>query len=217
MDPEANLSEQLELAREILAENERITDDGGNTPDEFWHDGTVESLLQRAERLAELVQALAEWRRKGGFDPLTNAPLDHIRALVEYDWASEQRNFEEEDDGEGPTYAKDGTRVWHAFERLQVIDKWLSEVTQGSAKAKVVTLVIRDPDYENEHVEEVTGEVDIETIDIDLGDEFNGPKDFDAESDWGQEWIASVRERVAHLPGDGPIRQRIDQLINDLT
>lgn len=53
MDPEANLKEQREIARQLV-------------------DGTIESegyLEERATRLAELVLALDEWIRSGGFLP----------------------------------------------------------------------------------------------------------------------------------------------------
>lgn len=54
MDPDANLKEQLEIARRIQEDwdtDERLPDPGD------------------AQRLAELVIALDEWRRKGGFLP----------------------------------------------------------------------------------------------------------------------------------------------------
>lgn len=50
MDPNANLAEQLALAGEIL-DNPRLD---------------VEELLQKGERLAELVLALQTWLRGGG-------------------------------------------------------------------------------------------------------------------------------------------------------
>jgi hypothetical protein len=78
---------------------------------------------------------------------------------------------------------------------------------------KPVVLVIRDPDYSNDI--ELYG-VDAEIIDIDLGSDFNGPSDFYADSDWGREWIASVRMEVEHLDPDHPARVRIEQLITDL-
>jgi hypothetical protein len=55
MDPIANLEEQRRLAAEIIAS---------------W-DGTPNQAypIPAAQRLAELVLALDEWRRKGGFDP----------------------------------------------------------------------------------------------------------------------------------------------------
>jgi hypothetical protein len=57
MDPVANLNAQLEAARAIF------------------NCGTVPYLRDKkcelAEELAELVIALDEWRRSGGFDPYT--------------------------------------------------------------------------------------------------------------------------------------------------
>lgn len=60
MDPKANLEEQRKLAAEILAtvDNEAPID----------HLGTI-ALAEKGERLAELVQALDDWRKRGGFDP----------------------------------------------------------------------------------------------------------------------------------------------------
>jgi len=52
MDPDSNLSEQLELAQEIVTSAEA----GLSHPEE-------------ACRLAELVLALDEWIKKGGFLP----------------------------------------------------------------------------------------------------------------------------------------------------
>lgn len=119
----------------------------------------------------------------------------------------------------GPLMAKLASDAADMAERFEALDEWRRKggFDPYSTKPKVVTLVIRDPDYENEHVEEVTGEVEIETIDIDLGSQFNGTKDFDADSDWGKEWIDDTRGSVAHLPEDGPIRQRVEELINHLT
>lgn len=54
MDPDANLEEQLVLA-DILLKNRRCD---------------VEERTENAQRLAELVVALDEWMRKGGFMPL---------------------------------------------------------------------------------------------------------------------------------------------------
>lgn len=58
MDPKANLEEQLRLAAQIIAQLDDSPDDSVST---FVED--------KALRLAELVQALDGWRRKGGFDP----------------------------------------------------------------------------------------------------------------------------------------------------
>lgn len=54
MDPLANIAEQRAVARKILA----LAD---SDPDEI--------DVTQAERLAELVTALDEWRQGGGFDP----------------------------------------------------------------------------------------------------------------------------------------------------
>lgn len=51
MDPLANIAEQREIAREILAEDDAI------------------DTNPEAARLAELVTALDEWRQGVGFDP----------------------------------------------------------------------------------------------------------------------------------------------------
>ena len=59
MDPNANLAEQIELAQMIV-------------------DGSVHDHRDAADRLAELVLALDEWRRKGGFDP-----YDNVRRSIE--------------------------------------------------------------------------------------------------------------------------------------
>lgn len=52
MDPIANLTEQRDLARKIQH-----------------RDHYDERNLEDVQRLAELVLALDEWRKKGGFDP----------------------------------------------------------------------------------------------------------------------------------------------------
>src|SRR4051812_28104654 len=57
MDPKANLEEQRRFAAELLNDDY----DQENPPD----------FMSSALRLAELVQALDEWRRGGGFDPYT--------------------------------------------------------------------------------------------------------------------------------------------------
>jgi hypothetical protein len=56
MDPTANLQEQLMLSSRIIyqIENDRPV------------------RLEDSHRLAELVVALDEWRRSGGFDPYTS-------------------------------------------------------------------------------------------------------------------------------------------------
>jgi hypothetical protein len=57
MDPAVNLGEQIELAREIIAVADRDDPRG------------EQHVAELGERLAELVLALDEWRRRGGFDP----------------------------------------------------------------------------------------------------------------------------------------------------
>lgn len=57
MDPVANLKEQLEIARLFYPDREE---------DEIT-DGQV--MVDNGVRLAELVLALDEWMRKGGFSP----------------------------------------------------------------------------------------------------------------------------------------------------
>jgi hypothetical protein len=59
MDPKANLEEQLALAASIMAAVDAADEETGE-----W-----ELDKDDATRLAELVIALDEWRRKGGFDP----------------------------------------------------------------------------------------------------------------------------------------------------
>lgn len=56
MDPEANLQEQLEISKRLLSDER---------DDAF----LVAQNLEDAKRLAELVQALHEWIRSGGFPP----------------------------------------------------------------------------------------------------------------------------------------------------
>lgn len=84
MDPDANLKEQLDLARQIIAKRDgdvpwsTETEYGGDS--DKWGDeqdrseyfeARSEELGGLGSRLAELVIALDEWRRKGGFDPYT--------------------------------------------------------------------------------------------------------------------------------------------------
>jgi hypothetical protein len=63
MDPKANIREQLELARKIQYIWDNPEDYGGISDDQLM------ALANRASELAELVIALDEWRKKGGFDP----------------------------------------------------------------------------------------------------------------------------------------------------
>jgi hypothetical protein len=59
MDPVANLKEQRALAAHIIVLADREDGDPNG------------ELAECASRLAELVQALDEWRTRGGFDPYT--------------------------------------------------------------------------------------------------------------------------------------------------
>lgn len=71
MDPVANLREQLELSRKIIDLGDRRSAPRGVA----WEDDCL--------RLAELVVALDEWRKKGGFDPYGSLDLSApIAALV---------------------------------------------------------------------------------------------------------------------------------------
>lgn len=58
MDPIANLREQVTRAKTIQA----LWDVEIDPPD-------LEAMAHEAARLSELVLALDEWRKKGGFDP----------------------------------------------------------------------------------------------------------------------------------------------------
>lgn len=58
MDPEANLKELLELSEEVL---------NGDLDD--FDQSEVYAVAEKATRMAELVQALDGWIKKGGFLP----------------------------------------------------------------------------------------------------------------------------------------------------
>ena len=63
MDPIANIKEQRAIAREIQKVWDDCNADGTLTPAQQEH------VAERANRLAELVLALDEWQRNGGFSP----------------------------------------------------------------------------------------------------------------------------------------------------
>lgn len=63
MDPVANIKEQREIAKQILKIWDDCNGDGTLTTEQ------LEAVADHANRLAELVEALDEWRTKGGFDP----------------------------------------------------------------------------------------------------------------------------------------------------
>lgn len=72
MDPVANMKEQMEIADKIISETDRLNDDSGHIPQEFYDDGSVDNIMDMAEQLAHLVTAHDEWRRKGGWDLYAN-------------------------------------------------------------------------------------------------------------------------------------------------
>lgn len=80
MDPNANITEQRELAQRIVARPQTILSHGDDKSDRY-------SLPDSAARLAELVIALDEWRRSGGFDPYAQSSdlRDEIKAALEGD------------------------------------------------------------------------------------------------------------------------------------
>lgn len=63
MDPDANLKEQREIAREIQAIWDDCNEDGTLTFPQ------MAAISDKAGRLAELVEALDKWISKGGFLP----------------------------------------------------------------------------------------------------------------------------------------------------
>ena len=115
MDPLANIERQRELAVDLIAPT--------------WD---VDELAAKASELAELVQALDEWRLKGGFDPYDpidlawvaklTLPLEEMRAIVDYSWQSEQRDYEDcqQDNNDNETEG-------HVFLHLQAVDRYLTE------------------------------------------------------------------------------------------
>jgi hypothetical protein len=81
MDPTTNLERQRELAAKIIA----LLDEQPEEPETFReHDERIADRNQHiadiANELAELVQALDEWRCKGGFDPYRPTPQLITRA-----------------------------------------------------------------------------------------------------------------------------------------
>lgn len=68
MDPTANLREQIELARHIQELIDCHADENGRLPD-----NVTQEIVDDANRLAELVEALHTWRSRGGFDPYAKA------------------------------------------------------------------------------------------------------------------------------------------------
>lgn len=64
MDPNANLKEQLDIARRILKVWDDCNADGTLTA------GQRDFIADKSGRLAELVEALDGWMRTGGFCPV---------------------------------------------------------------------------------------------------------------------------------------------------
>lgn len=64
MDPDANLAEQLDIAREIMAVVDGVDEEEGKLTRE-----EAEDLAGHAVRLAELVQALNTWIHRSGNPP----------------------------------------------------------------------------------------------------------------------------------------------------
>ena len=76
-----------------------------------------------------------------------------------------------------------------------------------------MVLVIGDPDYENAFV--VDGDVD--TIDVDLGRSFDGPKGFASLAEEGQgDWRQSMLANVADPPVDSNVRRAVEGLVAEL-
>lgn len=67
MDPNANITRQRVLANEIISNLSDL--DSEQWRDEQERSDFFEERARDGEALAELVLALDEWRRKGGFDP----------------------------------------------------------------------------------------------------------------------------------------------------
>jgi hypothetical protein len=63
MDPQANIVEQLAIANALMAGAEPLD---------------LIEYQHRAERLAELIIALHEWRAAGGFDPYSDAQFARL-------------------------------------------------------------------------------------------------------------------------------------------
>jgi hypothetical protein len=82
--------------------------------------------------------------------------------------------------------------------------------------ARVIELVIRDPDFENTYVTETEGDVTVERFEIDLGSSFNGPKDFDREDPEMTDWACNHIAEVAHLPETSEVRQAVENLMREL-
>ena len=64
MDPDRNIADQMQLSTEIIEIIDERADDDGVLSDE-----DKDEVVEKANELAELVQALDAWISKGGFLP----------------------------------------------------------------------------------------------------------------------------------------------------
>ena len=64
MDPDRNIADQMQLSTEIIEIIDERADDDGVLSDE-----DKDEVVEKANELAELVQALDAWIKKGGFLP----------------------------------------------------------------------------------------------------------------------------------------------------
>lgn len=82
--------------------------------------------------------------------------------------------------------------------------------------SKPIVMVIRDPDCANDYIISPPDSVDI--IDVDLGSFFNGPRDFDADTNPDQaEWAWGLWQEVADLPDDNPVKKSMLRLFVDMS
>jgi hypothetical protein len=92
------------------------------------------------------------------------------------------------------------------------IARALERIAGALDRPTPVVLTIRDPDHETVHV----ADGDVRTVDVDLGSQFDGPKDFDPDADWAAEWIDDTLAQVADLPADSAVRRAVEDLVEDL-
>ena len=121
MDPLANLREQRELAAGVLSSIRAIDEQGADFDER-------DSLAERAERLAELVQALDEWRLRGGFDPYSGEPdgnglqwAVHLDAVVVEGSDAERYECRAAEDADEPSWG----RLANAIREADVDGEWI--------------------------------------------------------------------------------------------
>jgi hypothetical protein len=99
---------------------------------------------------------------------------------------------------------------------VAIIDDTLRQLQRPVSSHRLirpVVLVVRDPDCENEFV--IDGEV--ETIDVDLGRGFDGPKGFaNLETGEQKDWTRSMLANIAHLPAESKVRRAVEELVADM-